>query len=177
MSRKQLGICFECARPLSPEAIADALIETSSTVAGVMDSHEKQGLVRRTGDPSDRRMLQIEITDAGRMLMQELGQPLGHSEMKWMSWLTAEEHEQLIEYLGRCNSVSRTGLPLSKLRSLTVAGGRLLIRLSHGQAVVRRSTQRGTSCLPVQQVNGRQRSKCCRCLQAQHTERRLGIAR
>ena len=96
-----LTILEHAPRPLSPKAIADALIVTSSTVTGVLDSLEKRGLVRRTAHPSDRRMLQVEMTDAGRALMQELGQPLVRSEMEWMSCLTAEEHEQLIEYLGR----------------------------------------------------------------------------
>lgn len=99
-----LTILEHAPEPLSPRAIADALIVTSSTVTGLLDSLEKRGLIRRTPHPSDRRMLLIEITDAGRMLMQDLGQPLVRSEMEWMSCLTSEEHEQLIKQLGRIQS-------------------------------------------------------------------------
>src|SRR5579872_7266823 len=56
-----LTILEHAPQPLTPRAIAGALIVTSSTVTGVLDSLEKRGLVRRIAHPSDRRMLQIEI--------------------------------------------------------------------------------------------------------------------
>jgi DNA-binding MarR family transcriptional regulator len=96
-----LTVLEHAPEPLSPRFIADALIVTSSTVTGVLDSLEKRGLLRRTPHPSDRRMLLIEITDAGRALMRDLGPPLVRSEMEWLSCLTAREQERLIQLLGR----------------------------------------------------------------------------
>ena len=96
-----LTVLEHAPEPLSPRTLAAALIVTSSTVTGLLDSLEKRGLVRRTPHPSDRRMLRIEITGAGRTLIEEVGQPLVRDEMEWMSCLTSEEHEQLIGQLGR----------------------------------------------------------------------------
>jgi DNA-binding MarR family transcriptional regulator len=96
-----LTILEHAPEPLSPRVIAEALIVTSSTVTGLLDSLEKRGFIRRSSHPSDRRMLLIEITDAGSALMRDLGEPLVRSEMEWLSCLTAREQERLIGLLGR----------------------------------------------------------------------------
>jgi DNA-binding MarR family transcriptional regulator len=96
-----LTILEHAPQPLSPRVIAEALIVTSSTVTGLLDSLERRGLIRRTAHPSDRRMLQIEITESGQALMRELGQPLVRGEMEWLSSLSVREQERLIELLGR----------------------------------------------------------------------------
>lgn len=96
-----LTILEHAPQPLSPRLIAEALIVSSSTVTGVLDSLEKRGLISRTAHPSDRRMLQIEITDAGQTLIRELGQPLVRGEMEWLGCLSTREQERLIEFLGR----------------------------------------------------------------------------
>jgi len=57
---------------LSPCDIGEQLSVTRGTVTGLLDSLERQRLVRRTPHPKDRRMLLIELTDEGRIILDRL---------------------------------------------------------------------------------------------------------
>ena len=57
---------------LSPCDIGEQLSVTRGTVTGLLDSLERQRLVRRTPHPKDRRMLLIELTDGGRNILDRL---------------------------------------------------------------------------------------------------------
>jgi DNA-binding MarR family transcriptional regulator len=57
---------------LSPCDIGEELSVTRGTVTGLLDSLERQQLVRRTPHPKDRRMLTIELTDEGRGMLERL---------------------------------------------------------------------------------------------------------
>jgi DNA-binding MarR family transcriptional regulator len=57
---------------LSPCDIGEELSVTRGTVTGLLDSLERQRLVRRTPHPKDRRMLLIELTDEGRDILDRL---------------------------------------------------------------------------------------------------------
>ncbi|HWD72678.1 MAG TPA: MarR family transcriptional regulator [Actinomycetota bacterium] len=57
---------------LSPCDIGEQLSVTRGTVTGLLDSLERQRLVRRTPHPKDRRMLTIELTDEGRNILDRL---------------------------------------------------------------------------------------------------------
>ena len=57
---------------LSPCDIGEQLWVTRGTVTGLLDSLERQRLVRRTPHPKDRRMLLIELTDEGRNILDRL---------------------------------------------------------------------------------------------------------
>jgi len=57
---------------LSPCDIGEQLSVTRGTVTGLLDSLERQRLVRRTPHPKDRRMLLIELTDEGRDILDRL---------------------------------------------------------------------------------------------------------
>jgi len=57
---------------LSPCDIGEQLSVTRGTVTGLLDSLERQRLVRRTPHPKDRRMLLIELTNEGRNILDRL---------------------------------------------------------------------------------------------------------
>ena len=57
---------------LSPCDIGEQLAVTRGTVTGLLDSLERQRLVRRTPHPKDRRMLTIELTSAGQSILDRL---------------------------------------------------------------------------------------------------------
>jgi DNA-binding MarR family transcriptional regulator len=59
-------------RSLSPCDIGEELQVTRGTVTGLLDSLERQRLVRRLPHPEDRRMLLIELTEEGRSLLDRL---------------------------------------------------------------------------------------------------------
>ncbi|HEX9016733.1 MAG TPA: MarR family transcriptional regulator [Chloroflexota bacterium] len=66
-------------RPLRSSQVARALGMTLSTATGVVDRLVAQGLVQRHEDPSDRRVVLLSATPAGRaMLDRLLSAGLGH---------------------------------------------------------------------------------------------------
>ena len=63
---------FRAGGSLSPCDIGEQLSVTRGTVTGLLDSLERQHLVRRTPHPKDRRMLTIELTEEGRGMLDRL---------------------------------------------------------------------------------------------------------
>lgn len=58
------------AKPMS--SLAGALICDASNVTGIVDKLEARGLVVRQGDPADRRVKMLAVTEAGAELRQRL---------------------------------------------------------------------------------------------------------
>lgn len=52
--------------PLPPSVVADRMLTTTGTMTSLLDTLARRGLVQRTPHPDDRRMLLVDITDAGR---------------------------------------------------------------------------------------------------------------
>ncbi|WP_303722553.1 MarR family winged helix-turn-helix transcriptional regulator [Malonomonas rubra] len=72
-----------------------------TTLSGLIDRLEKQGLVARIPHPGDRRAYLVTLTAAGRKLEAELT-PLAMSLRQQISAdLTADEYEQLCQLLKR----------------------------------------------------------------------------
>ncbi len=53
---------------LTPRALANSLDLNSGSVTALLDRLEADSLVQRVAHPSDRRMLVVELTDAGRAM-------------------------------------------------------------------------------------------------------------
>jgi DNA-binding MarR family transcriptional regulator len=85
--------------PLSPAALADRTGVTRATMTGLVDTLERDGLVRRAPDPEDRRMMTVEITPKGeRKLMKIL--PNHFRQMAWlMEPLSETERKTLVRLL------------------------------------------------------------------------------
>jgi DNA-binding MarR family transcriptional regulator len=88
-------------RPLSPYEIGDRRLVTRGTVTGLLDTLEKQGLVRRTPHPEDRRMLLIELSDPGRSLLAEVCSELFPIQEELTSSLSGAEKATLVHLLGK----------------------------------------------------------------------------
>jgi DNA-binding MarR family transcriptional regulator len=56
----------------SPSDIADNLGVTRATTTGLLDGLERNGLIERRSDASDRRMISVAITDEARLLLDKL---------------------------------------------------------------------------------------------------------
>jgi len=84
---------------LSPSDIGERLIVTRATVTGLLDSLEKNGLVKRTPNPQDRRGLMIEITPAGLKVLAKVRTVVHGEEKRWMSALDERELKKLISLL------------------------------------------------------------------------------
>ena len=85
--------------PMSPSELGDRLTVTRATVTGVLDSLERRGFVRRSANPADRRSLVVEITPAGRTVLQELRTIVHRNEKAWLSGFSEPELRRYIERL------------------------------------------------------------------------------
>lgn len=86
---------------INPHEIADRLLVTRAAVTAMLDTLEAKGLVRRKRSGDDGRMSLIEITAAGRKLLDGLLPEHFAAERAMASVLGANEKELLISLLGR----------------------------------------------------------------------------
>jgi DNA-binding MarR family transcriptional regulator len=107
-----LSILAEAVEPVSPNLIADRLIISRASVTSLLDSLEKRGYVRRQPHHSDRRMLQIELTLAGRKVADQFRPVVHHQQKEWLNVLTDEEQAQLIQMLHRVQASLTDSAPL-----------------------------------------------------------------
>ena len=99
-----LGILADSESPLPPNQIAERLIISRATVTGLLDSLERRGYVRRLPHSTDRRMLLIDLTEAGRQAAHDFRVLVHQREKAWQAALNEHEQEQLIALLHRVQS-------------------------------------------------------------------------
>lgn len=85
----------------SPGHLADDLGLSSGAMTNRLDRLEASGLIRRLPDPSDRRGLQVELTDAGWRAWQDSVGAQAQKEALIASALDPEEKELLNSLLRR----------------------------------------------------------------------------
>ncbi len=86
---------------LSPCDIGEQLNVTRGTVTGLLDSLERQKLVRRLPHPEDRRMLVIELTPEGRELLRRLLPEHYHCMANMLACLSDTEKETFTQVLAK----------------------------------------------------------------------------
>jgi DNA-binding MarR family transcriptional regulator len=86
---------------LSPGKLADHLELSSGAMTNRLDQLEEAGLIRRLPDPSDRRGVQVELTQAGRKLYKQSTATGASKEALVASALDEREQEQLNALLRR----------------------------------------------------------------------------
>ncbi|MGB6297381.1 MAG: MarR family transcriptional regulator [Rivularia sp. (in: cyanobacteria)] len=57
---------------MPPSEFAHRANVTRATITGLLDGLEREGLVQRKAHPNDRRMLTINLTDKGKMLVERI---------------------------------------------------------------------------------------------------------
>lgn len=72
-----------------------------TTMGGIIDRLEKEGLVERRNHPADRRAYQVYLTAKGRSLEDELCAVANRVQSKVNAPLTADEQATLIRLLGK----------------------------------------------------------------------------
>jgi len=70
-----------------------------TTLSGVIDRLEKQGLVTRTGDPGDRRTCLIHLTPKGKDLEAPLTRLAGETNASISANLSPADKDQLVKLL------------------------------------------------------------------------------
>lgn len=79
-------------------AAAEAAI-SKATLTGVVKTMERRGLLRRSGDQSDRRLVHLSLTDEGRRLMTQLFPRFNAEESYIVSQLSKKRLSELTEGL------------------------------------------------------------------------------
>lgn len=72
-----------------------------TTMGGIIDRLEKEGLVERRNHPADRRAYQVYLTAKGKSLEEELCAVANRVQNKVNAPLTADEQATLIRLLGK----------------------------------------------------------------------------
>jgi len=85
--------------PLSPAELAERTGVTRATMTGLVDTLARAGLVTRTPDPKDRRMMAVELTTHGETLLHKI-MPEHFRRMAWlMAPLSEGERKTFVRLL------------------------------------------------------------------------------
>ena len=85
--------------PLPPSQIARQIMVVSSTVTGIIDRIEQKGLVERSRVSSDRRVITVSLTNAGRSLARNAPPPIQEKIVHGLRRLPALETDKIIQAL------------------------------------------------------------------------------
>src|SRR5881227_1557606 len=96
-----LAIVDGATEPITPGVIAERAIVSSASATSVLDTLEKRELLVRRPHPDDRRKLVIELTDAGRAIIDQVLPGVHTLETRVMAVLTPEERAELIRLLAK----------------------------------------------------------------------------
>ncbi|WP_163511433.1 MarR family winged helix-turn-helix transcriptional regulator [Fodinicola acaciae] len=99
----QVGILGLIARSpgQSQQAVATALGLLPSRLVGFVDDLEDQGLLERVRSRTDRRNYALQLTEAGRRKLGEIGRVGREHEQDIFGNLTDEQHTELVRLLQR----------------------------------------------------------------------------
>ena len=87
--------------PVTATAIAGHIHLSPSTVIGILDRLETKGLIRRARDPRDRRLVQVSLTELGKVLAKSAPSPLQDTLAEAMGKLPETELVTIAEALER----------------------------------------------------------------------------
>ncbi|MBW1794098.1 MAG: MarR family transcriptional regulator [Deltaproteobacteria bacterium] len=85
--------------PLPASQIAKLIMVKSSTVTGIVDRLELKGLVTRVRNSPDRRVINIELTEAGRKLAENAPPPIQQRIVDGLKRLPRNDVEQIVQGL------------------------------------------------------------------------------
>jgi DNA-binding MarR family transcriptional regulator len=95
-------------KPMACLDIAERMVQVVPAMTGLIDRLEKQELVRRDRCSEDRRVIFIELTEKGAVLLQQLDEPVMKMHQKLVGHLNPSELKELSRLLEKCRqSTSR----------------------------------------------------------------------
>ena len=89
------------AEGVTPTSLSHLQSVSKNTISALLRGLEEQGLIRRTLDPQDLRIFRIQLTNAGRELVQSTAPLRMRTVNELASGLAADEREQLMVLLGK----------------------------------------------------------------------------
>jgi DNA-binding MarR family transcriptional regulator len=91
----------DCGGPRTPAELAEAAGVTRATMTGLIDTLERDGLVKREPDPVDRRMMSVRLTGKAQRFLHTLLPGHFKAIAEMMSPLTETERRTLVRLLGK----------------------------------------------------------------------------
>ncbi|WP_214413085.1 MarR family winged helix-turn-helix transcriptional regulator [Sphaerisporangium fuscum] len=85
----------------APSQLAADLRMPANSVTGRLDALARRGFVRRTPSPTDRRRVDVELTDEGRQAWLGAMDGVGHEEYRLLGALDKDERRLLSDLLRR----------------------------------------------------------------------------
>lgn len=86
---------------LAPNMLAERAGVTRATITGLLDGLEREGLVARHAEASDRRALRIRLTRKGQQIAQQVFAQHSHWIAGLYGGLSANERQQLATLLDK----------------------------------------------------------------------------
>lgn len=90
-----------CPHPHTPAELAEMANVTRATMTGLVDTLERDGLVTRTPDPNDRRMMSVSLTAHGQARLEEILPGHFKRMSALMSTLDESERKTLVRLLSK----------------------------------------------------------------------------
>ncbi|MFD1150388.1 MarR family winged helix-turn-helix transcriptional regulator [Saccharothrix hoggarensis] len=87
--------------PTQPARLADLTGTTRSAMSNLINTLERAGLVERTRDGQDRRVVFVALTDAGRAAVSGVFPHQNGREARWFEVLDDDEREVLVRLIRR----------------------------------------------------------------------------
>ena len=91
--------------PLPLSNIAKLIMVKSSTVTGIIDRLEQKGFVSRVRDSKDRRVINIELTEGGRHLVEDAPPPFQQKIVSGLKKFSENETKQIITALTKLTNL------------------------------------------------------------------------
>jgi DNA-binding MarR family transcriptional regulator len=89
---------------LSSAQLARNSFVTAQSMADMVTTLERRGLITRRRDPDNRRVLLISLTDDGHQLLTTYDESMGALEERMLGALSEHERVNLEDYLNRCRA-------------------------------------------------------------------------
>ncbi len=103
-----------CCGSLTPADLADKSNCSRATMTGLIDTLERDGLVVRTPDAQDRRMMHVKLTDQGSQLMHSILPEHFKRMSQLYSALTESEQRTLVVLLQKISERATALDPLAQ---------------------------------------------------------------
>ena len=87
--------------PLCPHEVSDRRLVTRGTLTGVLDSLEREGLIRRDPNPADRRSVLLSLTRAGSTRLRRVLPDLRRREAEVLAGFSGDERRLLADLVER----------------------------------------------------------------------------
>ena len=116
-------LCLIEANPgITQSRLADAIFLTRASLVPILEAMEREGVVVRSGTPSDKRLRCVSLTDQGRTLVAELKPYVAQHEAMMVDGLSEHERMTLFKLLCRVEeNIARSARPAPSVKGVRAA--------------------------------------------------------